>query len=146
MTPCIMCIANTAVLCEVSRHGCMRNIMQHIVHLSYTAMLVCALQSELRLCLQVLRSIAFLHSLDLIHSDLKPENILVKSYSRYAHTLTPVKQPVLLHRQSNSFDIHKERSCREVHRCYHCYANAPIMSYSMMTANMKLQALSTGVR
>lgn len=31
---------------------------------------------------QVLRSIAFLHSLDLIHSDLKPENILVKSYSR----------------------------------------------------------------
>ena len=33
-------------------------------------------------CLQVLRSIAFLHSLDLIHSDLKPENILVKSYSR----------------------------------------------------------------
>ena len=33
---------------------------------------------------QVLRSIAFLHSLDLIHSDLKPENILVKSYSRSA--------------------------------------------------------------
>lgn len=32
---------------------------------------------------QVLRSIAFLHSLDLIHSDLKPENILVKSYSRW---------------------------------------------------------------
>lgn len=31
---------------------------------------------------QVLRSLAFLHSLGLIHSDLKPENILMKSYSR----------------------------------------------------------------
>ena len=31
---------------------------------------------------QVLRSLAFLHSLGLIHSDLKPENILIKSYSR----------------------------------------------------------------
>eukprot|EP00891_Asterochloris_glomerata_P002378 jgi/Astpho2/2378/Aster-05636 len=31
---------------------------------------------------QVLRSIAFMHSLGLIHSDLKPENILIKSYSR----------------------------------------------------------------
>jgi dual specificity tyrosine-phosphorylation-regulated kinase 2/3/4 len=30
---------------------------------------------------QVLRSIAFLHSLNLIHADLKPENILMKSYS-----------------------------------------------------------------
>ena len=38
---------------------------------------------------QVLRSIAFLHSLDLIHSDLKPENILVKSYSRLATLLSP---------------------------------------------------------
>ena len=38
---------------------------------------------------QVLRSLAFLHSLGLIHSDLKPENILIKSYSRWAlgHTL-----------------------------------------------------------
>lgn len=35
------------------------------------------------LVLQVLRSLAFLHSLGLIHSDLKPENILIKSYSRY---------------------------------------------------------------
>ena len=32
--------------------------------------------------LQVLRSLAFMHSLDLIHCDLKPENILIKSYSR----------------------------------------------------------------
>ncbi len=31
---------------------------------------------------QVLSSLAFLHSLGLIHSDLKPENILIKSYSR----------------------------------------------------------------
>lgn len=31
---------------------------------------------------QVLTSLAFLHSLDLIHCDLKPENILIKSYSR----------------------------------------------------------------
>lgn len=31
---------------------------------------------------QVLQSLAFLHSLKLIHSDLKPENILIKSYSR----------------------------------------------------------------
>lgn len=31
---------------------------------------------------QVLRSLAFLHSLGLIHSDLKPENILMKSYSK----------------------------------------------------------------
>mmetsp|Transcript_5784 Transcript_5784/g.16245 ORF Transcript_5784/g.16245 Transcript_5784/m.16245 type:complete len:1133 (+) Transcript_5784:186-3584(+) len=31
---------------------------------------------------QVLQSLAFLHSLGLIHSDLKPENILIKSYSR----------------------------------------------------------------
>ena len=38
---------------------------------------------------QVLRSIAFLHSLDLIHSDLKPENILVKSYSRSATLRSP---------------------------------------------------------
>lgn len=30
---------------------------------------------------QVLRSLAFLHSLNLIHADLKPENILMKSYS-----------------------------------------------------------------
>jgi serine/threonine protein kinase len=32
--------------------------------------------------LQVLQSLAFLHSLGLVHSDLKPENILIKSYSR----------------------------------------------------------------
>ena len=31
---------------------------------------------------QVLRSLAFMHTLGLIHSDLKPENILIKSYSR----------------------------------------------------------------
>jgi dual specificity tyrosine-phosphorylation-regulated kinase 2/3/4 len=31
---------------------------------------------------QVLRSLAFLHSLGVIHADLKPENILMKSYSR----------------------------------------------------------------
>ena len=31
---------------------------------------------------QVLRSLVFLHGLDLIHADLKPENILIKSYSR----------------------------------------------------------------
>ncbi|GAB4815019.1 hypothetical protein N2152v2_002065 [Parachlorella kessleri] len=31
---------------------------------------------------QVLRALAFLHSLSLIHADLKPENILIKSYSR----------------------------------------------------------------
>lgn len=31
---------------------------------------------------QVLQSLAFLHSLGLVHSDLKPENILIKSYSR----------------------------------------------------------------
>lgn len=31
---------------------------------------------------QVLRSLAFLHSIGLIHSDLKPENILIKSYSK----------------------------------------------------------------
>ena len=36
------------------------------------------------LCGQVLRSLAFLHSLGLIHCDLKPENILIKSYSRCA--------------------------------------------------------------
>lgn len=30
---------------------------------------------------QVLRSLAFMHSLNLIHADLKPENILMKSYS-----------------------------------------------------------------
>lgn len=33
--------------------------------------------------LQVLQSLAFLHSLGLVHSDLKPENILIKSYSRW---------------------------------------------------------------
>ena len=32
--------------------------------------------------LQVLTSLAFLHSLGLVHADLKPENILVKSYSQ----------------------------------------------------------------
>lgn len=31
---------------------------------------------------QVLTSLAFLHSLGLVHADLKPENILIKSYSR----------------------------------------------------------------
>eukprot|EP00959_Pyramimonas_sp_CCMP1952_P263991 5520402-Pyramimonas_sp.AAC.1 len=31
---------------------------------------------------QAFRSLAFLHSLGLIHCDLKPENILIKSYSR----------------------------------------------------------------
>ena len=35
----------------------------------------------------MLRSIAFMHSLGLIHSDLKPENILIKSYSRYSTVL-----------------------------------------------------------
>lgn len=30
---------------------------------------------------QILRSLAFLHSLGLVHADLKPENILMKSYS-----------------------------------------------------------------
>ncbi|KAG2490825.1 hypothetical protein HYH03_010746 [Edaphochlamys debaryana] len=35
-----------------------------------------------RIARQALRSLAFLHSLGLIHSDLKPENILIKSYSR----------------------------------------------------------------
>ena len=35
-----------------------------------------------RRALQVLRALAFLHSLSLIHADLKPENILIKSYSR----------------------------------------------------------------
>ena len=36
----------------------------------------------LPLPLQVLSSLAFLHSLGLVHADLKPENILVKSYSQ----------------------------------------------------------------
>ncbi len=36
-----------------------------------------------RIARQALRSLAFLHSLGLIHSDLKPENILIKSYSRW---------------------------------------------------------------
>ncbi|KAF8057645.1 FUM1 [Scenedesmus sp. PABB004] len=35
-----------------------------------------------RIAAQVLRALAFLHSLGLVHSDLKPENILIKSYSR----------------------------------------------------------------
>ncbi|WIA42780.1 hypothetical protein OEZ86_008720 [Tetradesmus obliquus] len=35
-----------------------------------------------RIATQVLQSLAFLHSLGLVHSDLKPENILIKSYSR----------------------------------------------------------------
>jgi len=35
-----------------------------------------------RIAKQVLGSLAYLHSLGLIHSDLKPENILIKSYSR----------------------------------------------------------------
>lgn len=36
-----------------------------------------------KIAIQVLQSLAFLHSLGLIHSDLKPENILIKSYSRW---------------------------------------------------------------
>lgn len=32
--------------------------------------------------LQVLRSLAFLHALDLIHCDLKPENIMVADFER----------------------------------------------------------------
>lgn len=40
------------------------------------------MQTVIPTCLQVLTSLAFLHSLGLIHSDLKPENILIKSYSR----------------------------------------------------------------
>lgn len=35
-----------------------------------------------RIAAQVLRALAFLHSLGLVHADLKPENILIKSYSR----------------------------------------------------------------
>jgi serine/threonine protein kinase len=35
----------------------------------------------------VLRSLVFLHGLDLIHADLKPENILIKSYSRCANCM-----------------------------------------------------------
>eukprot|EP00195_Chlamydomonas_chlamydogama_P014734 CAMPEP_0202902904 /NCGR_PEP_ID=MMETSP1392-20130828/18762_1 /ASSEMBLY_ACC=CAM_ASM_000868 /TAXON_ID=225041 /ORGANISM="Chlamydomonas chlamydogama, Strain SAG 11-48b" /LENGTH=1064 /DNA_ID=CAMNT_0049589765 /DNA_START=132 /DNA_END=3326 /DNA_ORIENTATION=- len=35
-----------------------------------------------KIAVSVLKSLAFLHSLGLIHSDLKPENILIKSYSR----------------------------------------------------------------
>jgi serine/threonine protein kinase len=33
---------------------------------------------------QLLQSVAFLHSLGLIHADLKPENVLIKSYSRWS--------------------------------------------------------------
>jgi serine/threonine protein kinase len=36
-----------------------------------------------KIAIQVLRSLAFLHGLGLVHSDLKPENILIKSYSRW---------------------------------------------------------------
>ncbi len=49
----------------------------------------------------MLRSIAFMHSLGLIHSDLKPENILIKSYSRYNTVLrceTAQAKPQLLPR------------------------------------------------
>lgn len=35
-------------------------------------------------CAQVLRSLAFLHALDLIHCDLKPENIMVAEFERPA--------------------------------------------------------------
>eukprot|EP00798_Chlamydomonas_sp_ICE-L_P020443 gene20443-27232_t len=35
-----------------------------------------------KIATSALRSLAFMHSLNLIHSDLKPENILIKSYSR----------------------------------------------------------------
>ncbi len=35
-----------------------------------------------RIATQVLRSLAFMHSLSLLHCDLKPENILIRSYSR----------------------------------------------------------------
>ena len=56
--------------------------LMSILIISHVLSLRCVL--ECLVSLQVLRSIAFLHSLNLIHSDLKPENILVKSYSRYA--------------------------------------------------------------
>ena len=46
-----------------------------------------ALQYSRLPALQVLTSLAFLHSLGLIHSDLKPENILIKSYSRFSFPL-----------------------------------------------------------
>ena len=52
---------------------------------------------------QVLRSLAFLHSLGLIHSDLKPENILIKSYSRSG------LHPLLAAHAATRSGVHAER-------------------------------------
>lgn len=74
---CMLCIGQTCTHAHMSE--CCINLACKEVGLSGTYWQHEFMGAD---AMQVLRSIAFLHSLDLIHSDLKPENILVKSYSR----------------------------------------------------------------
>lgn len=104
----------------------MKGNMPHVISLSSACIWPDSDPATPYDCLQVLRSIAFLHSLNLIHSDLKPENILVKSYSRYAcfhDSQAIVQQPSSVSYHLLHFD--DQHVCKYSHKCqFHCLDNA----------------------
>ena len=74
----------------------------------------------------MLTSLAFLHSLGLVHADLKPENILVKSYSRCQVKVIDLGSSCFLTDHLSSYvQVGAGQACAALHAACPCRAAVP---------------------